>query len=397
MPGGPKLVHLTFNMDEGPKVKIRNIEFVGNKAVSDGALKRQMKENKERPAFEDAAICVWFMSVTGAGTYQETKFDEDAERVVEYYRDHGYIKAHVGEPELKVLEDSKDKKTRWVELRIPVTEGQRYQVGNFDFAGNTVVKTDALGRSSRSGPASTTARRRSARASRRRRKSTAPAATSSSPAIPTSSPATNRAAAEPEAPAALAAVDPPKREAAAPPIVDVTMRMQEGQAVLRQPHHLRRQHDDARQRHPARDAAVRERRLQHRGAEVQHQAAQSARLLQAARGRQGRQRRQDAERDEQGRRQAEARGAEPQPAHVRRRRLAVRRASSASCRSRPRISSAAARASRCRCRADRARRTTRWRSPSRSSSIATSPAASTCSGATSATSASSRSSRPAAC
>jgi len=41
--GGPKLVHITFNMDEGPKVKIRKIDLVGNKAISDGAIKRQLK------------------------------------------------------------------------------------------------------------------------------------------------------------------------------------------------------------------------------------------------------------------------------------------------------------------------------------------------------------------
>ena len=34
VPGGPKLIHLTFNLDEGPKVKIRSIDFFGNKAVS---------------------------------------------------------------------------------------------------------------------------------------------------------------------------------------------------------------------------------------------------------------------------------------------------------------------------------------------------------------------------
>src|SRR5205085_5752604 len=28
IPGGPKLVHVTFNLDEGPKVKIRSIDFV---------------------------------------------------------------------------------------------------------------------------------------------------------------------------------------------------------------------------------------------------------------------------------------------------------------------------------------------------------------------------------
>jgi len=50
----------------------------------------------------------------------------------------------VGQPELKILEDSKDGKERWVELRIPVTEGPRYRVGEFAIEGNTVVRTEAL-------------------------------------------------------------------------------------------------------------------------------------------------------------------------------------------------------------------------------------------------------------
>jgi outer membrane protein insertion porin family len=135
MPGGPKLVHLTFDMDEGPKVRIRDVQFVGNKAISDGALQRQLKYNKP----------VWFLSfISGRGTYQESKFADDAERLVEYYRNKGYIEARVGDPQLKVLGDSTDKKTRWVELRIPVNEGERYRIGNFTFAGNTVIKSDVL-------------------------------------------------------------------------------------------------------------------------------------------------------------------------------------------------------------------------------------------------------------
>ena len=39
--GGPKLVQLTFTIDEGPQVKIRTIDFAGNEAVGDGTLKRQ--------------------------------------------------------------------------------------------------------------------------------------------------------------------------------------------------------------------------------------------------------------------------------------------------------------------------------------------------------------------
>jgi outer membrane protein insertion porin family len=135
MAGGPKLVHLTFTIAEGPKYKIRDIEFVGNQAVGDGRLKRRMKENKEQ----------WFLSfITGRGTYLADKFEEDAEKVVEYYRDRGYIAVRVGQPEIKVLEDSADGKTRYVQLRVPVTEGQRYRVGDFTFEGNTVVKAEAL-------------------------------------------------------------------------------------------------------------------------------------------------------------------------------------------------------------------------------------------------------------
>src|SRR5439155_15073900 len=79
--GGPKLVHITFKMEEGPKVKIRKIDFVGNKAISDGALKRQLKENTERGQFQDFIhFPMWLLSLIGdKGTYQAAKFDEDAE------------------------------------------------------------------------------------------------------------------------------------------------------------------------------------------------------------------------------------------------------------------------------------------------------------------------------
>jgi outer membrane protein insertion porin family len=135
MAGGPKLVQLTFHITEGPKVEIRDIDFVGNQKMSDGSLEKKMKENKGRG---------FFSFITGGGTYKEAKFEEDAEKVVEHYRNEGYIAAQVGQPELKVLEDSKDGKTRYIQLRIPVTEGARYRVGDFKFEGNTVVKEEAL-------------------------------------------------------------------------------------------------------------------------------------------------------------------------------------------------------------------------------------------------------------
>jgi outer membrane protein insertion porin family len=133
--GGTKLVHVTFHITEGPKVRIREIDFVGNKAVSDSSLGRKMKENKGKG---------FFGFITGGGTYKEDKFADDAQLITDAYRDQGYIMAQVGQPQMKTLEDSTDGKTRWIQLQVPITEGKKYAVGNFDFEGNKVVKSEAL-------------------------------------------------------------------------------------------------------------------------------------------------------------------------------------------------------------------------------------------------------------
>jgi outer membrane protein insertion porin family len=130
LPAGPKLVKVVFDVKEGPKVKVRTMNFTGNTAISDRAIARQMKSTKAHN----------FLSwITGKGVYNEGKFDEDAEKVIEYYRNKGYITARVGQPEIKTLQDSEDKETRWVELTIPIDEGPRYKVGTFKFEGNKII------------------------------------------------------------------------------------------------------------------------------------------------------------------------------------------------------------------------------------------------------------------
>ncbi|MEZ5417868.1 MAG: outer membrane protein assembly factor BamA [Vicinamibacterales bacterium] len=135
LPGGPKLVKVVFDVQEGPKVRIREVDFDGNEAIGDRTLRRKMKETKQHGAFS------W---LTGGGTFKEAKFEEDADLVVSHYRNKGYIEARVGTPELKTLEDSPDGKTRWIQVHIPVVEGPRYRVGEFSFAGNTIVKSEGL-------------------------------------------------------------------------------------------------------------------------------------------------------------------------------------------------------------------------------------------------------------
>jgi outer membrane protein insertion porin family len=133
--GGPKLVNVTFTIDEGPNLVIRDLEFLGNRAVPDRTLSRAMKGNREQNLLS---------VMKGGGSYKEDAFATDAQSIEDYYRDLGYVNARVGTPELRELDESPNRRTRWVQLRVPVTEGTRYRIGTVTFEGNTLVPTDTL-------------------------------------------------------------------------------------------------------------------------------------------------------------------------------------------------------------------------------------------------------------
>jgi outer membrane protein insertion porin family len=215
--GGPKLVHVTFNMSEGPKVKIRKVEFTGNNAIPDSKLRGTMKDNREH----------WWLSwITGRGTYQETKFEEDAERITEYYRDRGYIRAQVGDPEVHVIGDSPDKKTRWIELRIPVTEGKRYKVATFNVAGNTVVRSEALKPMFKLQPGAYYDQKLVRKGFQKAQEIYGAAGYMEFTGYPDYKFSDEPNPSEGQAPASLAAVDPAKTSG--DPTVDVTLQIQEG-------------------------------------------------------------------------------------------------------------------------------------------------------------------------
>ena len=154
-----------------------------------------------------------------------------------------------------------------------------------------------------------------------------------------------------------------------------------GQAVLRQPHHVHRQHDDARRRGAARDARLRGRRLQHRGAQGERPPAEPARLLQAARGqgRRDRRRRRRPARDGQVDIKLKFEEQNRNQIVVRRRRVAVRRVLRPAVVPDVELPGPRRDASACPCRRARGRGSIRCRSASRTCSIGRSRPASTCS------------------
>ena len=133
--GGPKLVNVAFNVAEGPKVAIRDVEFLGNSQLDDETLMAAMKANRSQGLWS---------TFKGTGVYRAAKFADDADGVLALYRNHGFINARIGQPDLRSLEDSADGATRWVQLRVPVDEGRRYTVGSLLFEGNTRMSAEAF-------------------------------------------------------------------------------------------------------------------------------------------------------------------------------------------------------------------------------------------------------------
>ena len=137
----PAAVALTFNIKEGPTVKVGKIAFSGNKALDTRELRGAMHFLK--PIGIPHSI---FLENLFPRTYDASKLDEDAELVRQEYRNKGYFKALTGEPQTNVrnagginpltLRPSTGKR---VDILIPVEEGERYRLGGITFSGNKAL------------------------------------------------------------------------------------------------------------------------------------------------------------------------------------------------------------------------------------------------------------------
>jgi outer membrane protein insertion porin family len=116
-------VALTFQIDEGPKVVIKDIVIEGNKALSGKQIKKAMK-TKERGIFS---------FLTGTGIYLREQIRDDMERIRELYQNNGYLYAAVSEPELTLSPNK-----RKLSLKILVSEGEQYRIGELKITGNKV-------------------------------------------------------------------------------------------------------------------------------------------------------------------------------------------------------------------------------------------------------------------
>jgi outer membrane protein insertion porin family len=122
-------VAVTFQIEEGPKVTIDKIIIEGNKAISSKEIKKVMK-TKER----------WLFSfITGSGIYRKEEIKADIERIRELYHSKGYIYVVISEPTVTLSPNKEE-----LYIKIFISEGDQYKIGEISFSGNTVFGNSEL-------------------------------------------------------------------------------------------------------------------------------------------------------------------------------------------------------------------------------------------------------------
>jgi len=139
-PVGGSGMQVSFVVDEGPKAKVKHIDFVGNEKFSDKKLRGQMKKIKQHGFWN----LTWLLGKT---TYTPEKWsgpEGDQKRLEDFYLNHGYVTASIGSPKVSYIDEKGKKPKRGIRLEIPVSEGDQYRIGEVKFEGMTVFKPELV-------------------------------------------------------------------------------------------------------------------------------------------------------------------------------------------------------------------------------------------------------------
>ena len=131
----------TFEINESPKVKIQEVQFVGAQAFPE---KVGLFERAFHPSRKGLSKVIktrrhgMFSWLTGSGVFKEDQFDDDKEKLAEFYRDKGYIDFEIKDVKFEYPTP------KTLILRIVVHEGNPYRVGAVKFSGNSQFSTNEM-------------------------------------------------------------------------------------------------------------------------------------------------------------------------------------------------------------------------------------------------------------
>jgi len=121
-------VRVRFEISDGPHLPVGRVEFAGDPEISRRKLQRQMR--RVNPS-------AWFAGLRGTNAFTRKGFEEDRRDLLEYYQNHGYPEARIGDAEVVEYEQGRATRRLWkgaaakkkLEVTIPVHAGRFYRTG----------------------------------------------------------------------------------------------------------------------------------------------------------------------------------------------------------------------------------------------------------------------------
>ena len=113
-------LNLLINIDKGERVKISDINFIGNEKFKEKILVSKLKNVKEKKFYR-----FWKKS-----KYIPDEYNEDKENLINFFKEKGFRDARILSDTVVLNKDNT------LDINFKVEEGNRYYFGNIDFIGN---------------------------------------------------------------------------------------------------------------------------------------------------------------------------------------------------------------------------------------------------------------------
>lgn len=122
-------VRVTFDVDKGPKVKIKEISYTGQgEEISKFKMDKSMKKTKDKSIY----------NIFSSKKFNEKEYPNDKQSLLSVFNEKGYRDARIASDSIYYMTDNR------LGIRLNIDKGRRYYFRNITWTGNSLYSAEQL-------------------------------------------------------------------------------------------------------------------------------------------------------------------------------------------------------------------------------------------------------------